>query len=112
LVFKRSLNEGFSGGEKKRSELFQLSVLKPKLAILDEIDSGLDVDSQKMIAKKIDDLVNSGVGILFITHNPRILRFLKPANIYVMVKGQIAASGNGSIAKKIELEGFKSWQTS
>ena len=103
---ERSLNEGFSGGEKKRSEIFQLAILSPKIAILDEPDSGLDVDGQKIVAQKVTELVKSGTGILLITHNPRILKFLKPDKVYVMIDGLIVKSGSIKLARQIEEKGY------
>jgi len=104
---QRSVNEGFSGGEKKRAEIAQLLVLKPKYAILDEIDSGLDVDSLKIVAKTIDKAAKKEkMGILLITHYQRILRFLKPDNVHVLIDGKIKTSGGMGLVKTIETEGY------
>ena len=104
---QRSVNEGFSGGERKRAEIAQLIVLKPKLAILDEIDSGLDVDSLKIVAQGVKKIVDEkGMGILVITHYQRILHFLKPDRVHVLVEGTIRKSGGISLVKKIEKEGY------
>lgn len=103
---ERSLNDGFSGGEKKRSEIFQMQILKPKIAILDEPDSGLDIDGVKMIAEKIMDAKKEGVGILLISHNPKILDYLKPDFIHLIVDGKIVKSGKKEIVKEIEEKGF------
>lgn len=104
--WERDLNAGFSGGEKKRGEILQAAVLAPTLAILDEPDSGLDIDGQKVIAKKIASLVKKGTGVLLITHNPRILQFLQPQRVYVMVDGQIVQEGGRKLIKEVEKFGF------
>jgi len=104
---KRSLNEGFSGGEKKRAEIAQLLVLKPKLAILDEIDSGLDVDSLRIVAQTIQKAVKKyTMGILLITHYQRILHYVKPNFVHVLIDGQIKKSDGMALVKKIEKEGY------
>ncbi|MBI4097326.1 MAG: Fe-S cluster assembly ATPase SufC, partial [Candidatus Levybacteria bacterium] len=104
---QRSVNEGFSGGERKRAEMAQLLVLKPKYAILDEIDSGLDVDSLKIVAKAVADAVKKhNVGVLLITHYQRILRFLKPDKVHVLIDGKIKKSGKMSLVRAIEKEGY------
>lgn len=104
---QRSVNEGFSGGERKRAEIAQLLVLKPKFAILDEIDSGLDVDSLKIVAKAIHDAVkNNNMGILLITHYQRILHFLKPDMVHVLMDGKIKRSGKMNLVRRIEKEGY------
>lgn len=105
-LLKRSLNDGFSGGEKKRSEMFQLSVLEPKLAILDEIDSGLDVDALKMIAQTIQKKKEEGMSILLITHYNRLLKYLTPDYVYIMRDGQIVEKGGPDLAERIEEKGF------
>ncbi len=103
----RSLNEGFSGGEKKRAEIAQLLVLQPKFAILDEIDSGLDVDSLKVVARAIKEVViKHKIGILLITHYQRILHHLKPNYVHVLVDGKIRKSGGMSVVRLIEKEGY------
>jgi Fe-S cluster assembly ATP-binding protein len=104
---QRSLNEGFSGGEKKRAEIAQLFVLKPQFAILDEIDSGLDVDSLRIVAKTIAEIVKKQqTGILLITHYQRILYYLKANIVHVLVDGKIKKSGTIKLVKKIEKEGY------
>lgn len=105
-ITKRSLNEGFSGGEKKKAEIMQLALLKPEFAILDEPDSGLDVDSLKHIAHAINSL-DFPMGLLLITHYQRILQFIKPDFVHIMIHGKIAKSGDHSLAKYIEDEGYK-----
>lgn len=104
---QRFLNEGFSGGEKKRMEIVQLLVLKPKYAILDEIDSGLDIDSLRTIAKAIKMVVKKeNMGVLLITHYQRILHYLKPDFVHVLKEGKIAASDGMALVKKIERSGY------
>ncbi|MFC1687030.1 Fe-S cluster assembly ATPase SufC [Patescibacteria group bacterium] len=103
---KRSLNEGFSGGEKKRSEILQLSVLAPAIAILDETDSGLDVDALKAVAKGINALRGPNIGILIITHYSRILQYIEPDKVHVLVKGRIIKSGGAQLAHDIEKKGY------
>ena len=110
---RRALNEGFSGGEKKRNEILQMMALNPKLVILDEIDSGLDVDGLRIVAgaiKKFSTL-NSKSSILLITHYARILKYLAPDFVHVMVDGQIVKSGKASLAKQVEEKGYAVWQT-
>ena len=102
----RSINDGFSGGEKKKMEVLQLSVLKPKYAVLDETDSGLDVDALKLVAKGINDVAGPGIGILLITHYQRILRYIKPDFVHILIDGKIVKSGNHKLAERIEEEGY------
>lgn len=102
----RYLNEGFSGGEKKRGEILQMSILKPKIAVLDETDSGLDVDSLKIVASGINKLRNPENGILLITHYQRILRYIKPDFVHVMIDGRIAKSGGHDLAEELEEKGY------
>jgi len=102
----RYLNEGFSGGEKKRSEMVQMAVLKPKLAILDETDSGLDIDALKIVANSVNQLVNPEMGVVVITHYQRILRYLEPDYVYVMLDGRIVDSGGPELAEKLEDKGY------
>lgn len=104
---ERFLNEGFSGGEKKRSEIFQMNILKPKIAILDEPDSGLDIDGVKLIAKIIMEAKKEGIGVILISHNPKILDYLKPDFIHLIVDGKIVKSGQNEIVKEIEKKGFE-----
>ncbi|MBI5412923.1 Fe-S cluster assembly ATPase SufC [Candidatus Peregrinibacteria bacterium] len=103
----RSMNEGFSGGEKKKLEMIQLSFLEPKIAIIDEIDSGLDIDALKVIAGGIKFLAYGGRGVLLITHYKRILQYLKPDFIHVMVCGRIVKSGSHKLADELERKGYK-----
>ena len=103
---RRYLNEGFSGGEKKRNEILQMAVLDPKYAILDEIDSGLDIDALQIVAKGINALADNDRGILMITHYQRILDHVKPDHVHVMVDGKIVESGGPELAEKLEEEGY------
>ena len=112
-ILRRSLNEGFSGGEKKRNEIMQMMALKPKLAILDEIDSGLDVDGLKNVALAIKKfaLVNSRSSLVLITHYARILKYLKPDFVHVMVEGKIVKSGTSRLATEIERSGYENFKS-
>ncbi len=103
----RYLNEGFSGGEKKRSEVMQMLVLKPLIAILDEPDSGLDIDAIQAVAEAINILISTGAGVLIITHYARILRYLsKLDKVHVMSKGQIIKSGGKELSEELEVKGY------
>ena len=102
----RSVNEGFSGGERKRVEILQMMILKPKFVILDEIDSGLDVDALKMVADEIRKFYSKDVGFLIITHYQRILKNVEPQFVHVLVDGKIAKEGGNDISLKIEEEGY------
>ncbi|MEM4397440.1 MAG: Fe-S cluster assembly ATPase SufC [Candidatus Woesearchaeota archaeon] len=104
---KRDLNLGFSGGEKKRSEILQMLILEPKYAILDETDSGLDVDALKDVSKGINELKKNKSGILLITHYQRILHYVIPDKVYVLMNGKIIASGSKELAEEIEKKGYK-----
>lgn len=106
---RRSINEGFSGGEKKRSEILQMLALKPKLVILDEIDSGLDVDGLKVVASVIKQFTvhSPQSSVILITHYARILKYLKPDFVHVMVEGKIVKSGKMALARSIEDQGYK-----
>jgi Fe-S cluster assembly ATP-binding protein len=103
---ERGLNEGFSGGEKKRMEILQLKILKPQIAILDETDSGLDIDALKLVASNVRGLVGKNFGVLVITHYQRLLNFLKPDQVHIMSGGKIITSGDKELAKKLEKEGY------
>ncbi|MGI0035408.1 MAG: Fe-S cluster assembly ATPase SufC [Nitrososphaera sp.] len=103
----RYLNEGFSGGEKKRSEVMQMLVLKPNIAILDEPDSGLDIDAVKAVAEAINGLIDTGAGIIVITHYARILRYLKKLDyVHVVAKGKIIKSGGKELSEELETKGY------
>ena len=102
----RYLNEGFSGGEKKRNEILQMAVLQPKLAVLDETDSGLDIDALQIVAKGVNELLPEDSSVLVITHYQRILRYIKPDFVHVMIDGRIVESGGGELAEKLEEKGY------
>lgn len=102
----RYLNEGFSGGEKKRNEILQLTMLKPKIAVLDEIDSGLDIDALKVVAKGINSLRGEDFGCLIITHYQRLLDYITPDFVHVMIEGKVVQSGGAELAHKLEAEGY------
>ena len=104
----RYLNEGFSGGEKKKAEILQLAVLNPEIAILDESDSGTDVDSLKIISEGINKIKKeSNLGVLLITHYNRILQYVKPDKVHILIDGKIVKSGDASLAHEIEEKGYK-----
>ena len=107
-LFQRAVNVGFSGGEKKRAEVFQMSMLAPTLAILDETDSGLDIDALKIIAQGIKNYRNNSRSFILITHYHRILDFLKPDYVHILIDGEIALSGGAELARKLEEKGY-SW---
>ncbi|HEX2013916.1 MAG TPA: Fe-S cluster assembly ATPase SufC [Nitrososphaera sp.] len=103
----RYLNEGFSGGEKKRSEVMQMLVLKPNIAILDEPDSGLDIDAVKAVAEAINKLIETGAGVIVITHYARILRYLKKLDyVHVVAKGKVIKSGGKELSEELEAKGY------
>jgi len=102
----RAINAGLSGGEKKRSEMFQLAVAAPRVAILDEIDSGLDIDAVREVAAMVEALRSSSLGVLVITHYSRILRYVNPDRVHVMVDGRVVESGGPEIAERLESEGY------
>jgi Fe-S cluster assembly ATP-binding protein len=103
----RYLNEGFSGGERKRNEILQLKVLRPKFAVLDEIDSGLDVDALKIVGSNVSELVNDEFGCILITHYQRILDYIKPTNVHIMIDGKIVLSGGQELIEKIDQNGYE-----
>ena len=104
---QRNVNEGFSGGEKKRHEILQLEVLKPKFAVLDETDSGLDVDALKIVSEGVNRAKEStGLGVLLITHYTRILRYIRPDYVHVVVAGRIVEEGGPELADRLENEGY------
>lgn len=102
----RNLNEGFSGGEKKRNEILQMAVLKPELAILDETDSGLDIDAMRIVAKGVNQLMNPQMGLILITHYQRLLDYIKPHHVHVMLDGKIVQSGGPELALELEDKGY------
>ncbi len=104
---ERSVNEGFSGGEKKRHEILQMQLLQPKIAVLDETDSGLDVDALRIVSEGVNKVAADGeVGVLLITHYTRILRYIKPDFVHVFVDGRIVAEGGAELAEQLEAKGY------
>ncbi|MFA9445512.1 Fe-S cluster assembly ATPase SufC [Egicoccus sp. AB-alg6-2] len=103
---QRSVNEGFSGGEKKRFEILQMALLRPQLAVLDETDSGLDVDALKIVSEGVNRLTGPDLGTLIITHYTRILRYIRPDEVHVMFEGRIVASGGPELADELEERGY------
>jgi Fe-S cluster assembly ATP-binding protein len=108
----RYLNEGFSGGEKKRNEVLQMAILEPEFAVLDETDSGLDIDALKVVSKGVQEVRTDrpDLGVLVITHYQRILRYLEPDVVHILVDGRIVASGGMDLANRLELEGYEAWR--
>ncbi len=102
----RYVNEGFSGGEKKRNEILQMMMIEPKVAILDEIDSGLDIDALKVVSKGVNEMRGSDFGCLIITHYQRLLNYITPDFVHVMMNGRIVKSGGPELAKRLESEGY------
>ncbi|MCX7018953.1 MAG: Fe-S cluster assembly ATPase SufC [bacterium] len=107
-LMNRSVNEGFSGGEKKRNEIFQMAVLDPKLAVLDETDSGLDIDALKVVANGVNALRGPGRGIIAVTHYQRLLNYIVPDFVHVLAGGRIVKSGGKELALELEEKGY-SW---
>lgn len=105
-LLNRSLNEGFSGGEKKRNEIFQMAMLEPKLAILDETDSGLDIDALRIVAHGVNKLRNSNKAIIVVTHYQRLLEYIVPDFVHVLYKGKIVKSGTKDLALELEAKGY------
>lgn len=103
---QRYLNEGFSGGEKKRNEILQLMMIKPKFAILDEIDSGLDIDALKVVSEGINQMRSESFGCLIITHYQRLLNYITPDHVHVMMQGRVVKSGGEELSHKLEAEGY------
>lgn len=106
VFLNRFLNDGFSGGEKKRMEILQMLTLKPKFAVMDETDSGLDIDALRVVSMGVNKLAGPAFGLLVITHYERILRYIKPDHMHVLIDGQIALSGGPELVKRVELEGY------
>ena len=106
-LIKRSVNTGFSGGEKKRSEILQMSLLEPKLAILDETDSGLDIDALKTVANGVNNLKNKDRSFLIITHYQRLLNYIVPDKVHILSKGKIIKSGDKNLAIELEKKGYE-----
>ena len=105
-LLNRSVNEGFSGGEKKRNEIFQMTVLEPRLAILDEIDSGLDIDALKIVAEGVNTLRNESRAIILVTHYQRLLNYIVPDYVHVLLDGKIIRSGTRELALELEEKGY------
>jgi FeS assembly ATPase SufC len=105
----RSVNEGFSGGEKKRNEILQLAILEPSFAVLDETDSGLDIDALKVVAKGVNQLRGPKLGILLITHYQRLLNYIVPDFVHVMAQGRIVRSGGKELALELEAKGYEDY---
>ena len=103
---RRYLNDGFSGGEKKRAEILQLAMLEPKIAILDETDSGLDIDAVRVVGDSVSRLVGPNLGVLIITHYPRLLEYIRPQFIHILLDGRIVESGGWELAEMLEAEGY------
>jgi Fe-S cluster assembly ATP-binding protein len=106
----RSVNEGFSGGEKKRNEILQLAMLQPKYAVLDETDSGLDIDALKVVSHGVNSMRGPNIGILVITHYQRLLEYIVPDHVHVMVQGRIVRSGGKQLALELEEKGYESYE--
>ena len=107
LFLSRNINEGFSGGEKKRNEILQMILLNSELAILDETDSGLDIDALKTISLGINNFMDSSKSIVLITHYQRLLEYIKPTYVHVMQNGKIIKTGSFELAKKLEKKGYE-----
>jgi Fe-S cluster assembly ATP-binding protein len=108
----RYLNDGFSGGEKKRVEILQMAMLKPRIAVLDETDSGLDIDALKVVARGVQELVGPEMGALLITHYQRILNYIEPDFVHVFVGGRIVKEGGPELAHELEKSGYEQWEPS
>jgi Fe-S cluster assembly ATP-binding protein len=106
-MVQRYVNQGFSGGEKKRNEVLQLAVLQPAIALLDETDSGLDIDSLKLVAESVNDLAGPDLGVLIITHYQRMLNYITPQHVHVMMLGKIVQSGGPELARQLEDKGYE-----
>jgi Fe-S cluster assembly ATP-binding protein len=106
----RYLNEGFSGGERKRNEVLQMAVLEPVLAVMDETDSGLDIDALRTVAEGVNRLVSDDRGFLIITHYQRLLDYITPHHVHVFMDGRVLVSGGPELAKKLEAEGYDAFR--
>src|SRR5438094_10284096 len=107
---QRYLNQGFSGGEKKRVEILQMAMLRQRIAVLDETDSGLDIDALKVVAAGVQQLVGPEMGALVITHYQRILNYIEPDYVHVFVGGRIVEEGGPELAEKLEASGYEEWE--
>lgn len=103
---RRYVNDGFSGGEKKRAEMLQMAMLQPAMAVLDETDSGLDIDALRTVAEGVNALMNDEMGLLLITHYQRLLNYIKPQFVHVLIDGRIVRSGGPELAEELELTGY------
>jgi Fe-S cluster assembly ATP-binding protein len=103
---RRYLNDGFSGGEKKRMEILQMAMLRPEIAVLDETDSGLDIDALRIVSEGVNELMNPELGVLVITHYQRILNYIQPGHVHILVNGQIVMSGGPELALELEERGY------
>ncbi len=109
-LIRRSVNEGFSGGEKKRNEIFQMAILEPKLAILDETDSGLDIDALRVVSHGVNSLRSPERGMLVITHYQRLLDYIVPDRVHVLVDGRVVRSGDKTLARELEASGYAEYE--
>jgi Fe-S cluster assembly ATP-binding protein len=109
---ERYLNEGFSGGEKKRNEILQMALLDPELAVLDETDSGLDIDALRIVAEGVQTVRSErpSLGVLLVTHYTKILELLRPDAVHVLVDGRVVESGGPALAARLEVEGYEAWR--
>ena len=103
----RHLNEGFSGGEKKRNEILQMKLLKPSLALIDEIDSGLDVDGLEMVANAINSMLDGKFSCLIISHYSKLYKMIKPTHVHIIIDGRVITSGDSSLIERVDKEGYK-----
>jgi Fe-S cluster assembly ATP-binding protein len=103
---RRYVNDGFSGGEKKRAEMLQMAMLQPSMAVLDETDSGLDIDALRTVAEGVNTLMNPNMGLLLITHYQRLLNYIKPQFVHVLIEGRIVKSGGPELAEQLEASGY------
>jgi Fe-S cluster assembly ATP-binding protein len=103
---RRYLNDGFSGGEKKRMEILQMAMLRPEIAVLDETDSGLDIDALRIVSEGVNELMNPDLGVLVITHYQRILNYIQPEYVHILVNGQVVMSGGPELALELEERGY------
>ncbi len=108
---RRYVNDGFSGGEKKRAEMLQMAVLEPRMAVLDETDSGLDIDALRTVADGVNRIMNPEMGLLLITHYQRLLNYVKPQFVHVLIEGRVVKSGGPELAEELEAHGYEQFET-